>query len=209
MGNQYELLYATRLLTGLFFTSNAEFLCHFYVFAFFLLADRLSPDKPRDVKIDIEDGSVEDRRRRRVHSPSSPDKRRSATSRSTTEATIITDQEDAQSVIPLNTVFGVVTLPRVKLLASVGGLILETEIREINVAFSRKQETEKNGEGLSFSLLLCKIPLCKTLTMNFFVFIVFRTSEVVCDRTSRENKSGFERNVEVCHRVRKETCNLI
>ena len=108
----------------------------------------MSPDKPREVKIDIEDGSLEDRRRRRTHSPVSPDKRRSAASRSTTEATTITDQEDAQSVTPLRTVFGVVTLPRVKLLASIGGLILETEIREMSVSFSRKEETEKNCEGL-------------------------------------------------------------
>ncbi len=115
----------------------------------------MSPDKPREVKIDIEDGSTEDRRRRRVHSPTSPEKRRSAASRSTTEATTITDQEDAPSVIPLSIVFGVVTLPRVKLLASIGGLILETEIREMSVSFSRKEEAEKNCEGLRV-LIFCR-----------------------------------------------------
>ena len=69
-------------------------------------------------------------------------------SRSTTEATIITDQEDAQSVTPLCTVFGVVTLPRVKLLASIGGLVLETEFREMSVTLSRKEEAGKECEGL-------------------------------------------------------------
>ena len=113
----------------------------------------MSPDKLREVKIDIEDGLTEDRKRRRAHSPGSPEKRRSATSRSTTEATTITDLEDAPSVIPLSIVFGVVTLPRVKLLASIGGLILETEIREMSVSWSRKEEAEKNSEGLR--LLLC------------------------------------------------------
>lgn len=113
----------------------------------------MSPDKPREVKIDIEDGSTEDRRRRRTHSPTSPEKRRSAASRSTTEATTMTDQEDAPSVIPLSIVFGVVTLPRVKLLASIGGLILETEIREMSVSLSRKEEAEKNCEGLRVLLL--------------------------------------------------------
>ena len=108
----------------------------------------MSPDKLREIKIDVEDGPTEDRRRRRVHGPGSPEKRRSAASRSTTEATTITDQEDAPSVIPLSTVFGVVTLPRVKLLASIGGLILETEIREMSVSCSRKEEAEKNCEGL-------------------------------------------------------------
>ena len=68
---------------------------------------------------------------------------------STAEATV-TDQEDAQSVIPLCTVFGVVTLPRVKLLASMGGLVLETEIREMSVSFSRDEETTKEHEGLIF-----------------------------------------------------------
>ena len=53
----------------------------------------MSPDKPWEVKIDIEDGPTEDRRKRRAHSPGSPEKRRSAASRSTTEATTITDQE--------------------------------------------------------------------------------------------------------------------
>lgn len=112
----------------------------------------MSPDKPRDVKIDIEDGSVEDRKKRRAHSPVSLDKRRSMASRSTAEATV-TDQEDAQSVIPLCTVFGVVTLPRVKLLASIGGLVLETEIREMSVSFSRDEET-KGHEGLRFPFYL-------------------------------------------------------
>ena len=116
----------------------------------------MSPDKPREVKIDIEDGSTEDRRKRRTHSPTSPEKRRSAASRSTTEATTMTDQEDAPSVIPLSIVFGVVTLPRVKLLASIGGLILETEIREMSVSLSRKEEAEKNCEGLRVLLFLVK-----------------------------------------------------
>ncbi|XP_022799728.1 uncharacterized protein KIAA1109-like isoform X2 [Stylophora pistillata] len=110
-------------------------------------AGKLSPDKPCDVKIDIEDGPIEDGKRRRARSPGSPDKRRSAASRSTTEATTITDQEDAQSVIPLSTVFGVVTLPRVKLLASIGGLILETELREMSVSFCKKEKMEKSCEG--------------------------------------------------------------
>lgn len=114
----------------------------------------MSPDKPWEVKIDIEDGPTEDRRKRRVHSPGSPEKRRSAASRSTTEATTITDQEDVPSVIPLSIVFGVVTLPRVKLLASIGGLILETEIKEMSVSCSRKEEAEKNCEGLRFFYLL-------------------------------------------------------
>ena len=119
-----------------------------FFFEFSLLADKMSPDKPRDVKIDIEDGSTEDRRRRRAHSPGSPEKRRSAASRSTTETAIIAGQEDAPSVIPLSTVFGVVTLPRVKLLASIGGLILETELREMSVSFCRKEKVEKSCEGL-------------------------------------------------------------
>ena len=114
----------------------------------------MSPDKPWEVKIDIEDGVTEDRRRRRAHSLGSPEKRRSAASRSTTEATTITDQEDAPSVIPQSVVFGVVTLPRVKLLASIGGLILETEIREMSVSCSRKEEAEKNCEGVRFFYLL-------------------------------------------------------
>lgn len=115
-----------------------------------LLADKMSPDKPRDVKIDIEDGAIEDGKRRRARSSGSPEKRRSAASRSTTEATTITDQEDAQSVIPLSTMFGVVTLPRVKLLASIGGLILETELREISVSFCKKEKMEKRCEGQQF-----------------------------------------------------------
>lgn len=128
--------------------------CQFFkrICLFPLLADRMSPDKPWEVKIDIEDGATEDRRRRRAHSPGSPEKRRSAASRSTTEATTITDQEDAPSVIPQSIVFGVVTLPRVKLLASIGGLILETEIREMSVSCSRKEEAEKNCEGVRFFL---------------------------------------------------------
>ena len=125
-----------------------QFFTRVLLFCFFFPADRMSPDKLREIKIDIEDGSLEDRRRRRAHSPGSPEKRRSAASRSTTEATTITDQEDAPTVIPLSIVFGVVTLPRVKLLASIGGLILETEIREMSVSCSRKEETEKNCEGL-------------------------------------------------------------
>ena len=109
----------------------------------------MSPEKPRDVKIDIEDGLLEDRKRRRAQSPVSSDKRRSAASRSTTEATTTPEQGDAPTVIPLSTVFGVVTLPRVKLLASIGGLILETEIREMSASFSRKEETEKDHKGLT------------------------------------------------------------
>lgn len=116
----------------------------------------MSADKLREVKLDIEDGPTEDRRIRRAHSPGSPEKRRSAASRSTTEATTITDQEDAPSVIPLSIVFGVVTLPRVKLLASIGGLILETEIREMSVSCSRKEEAEKNSEGLRLLLCFCR-----------------------------------------------------
>ncbi|CAH3199305.1 unnamed protein product, partial [Porites evermanni] len=77
-------------------------------------AERLSPEKPRDVKIDIEDGLVEGRKRRRAQSPVSSDKRKSGASRSTTEATATPEQEDAPTVIPLSTVIGVVTLPRVK-----------------------------------------------------------------------------------------------
>ena len=114
----------------------------------------MSPDKPREVKIDVEDGVFEDRRRRRAHSPGGLDKRRSMASRSTTEATTITDQEDAPSVTPLYTVFGVVTLPRVKLLASIGGLVLETEIREMSVSLSRQEETGKGCEGLRLFFLL-------------------------------------------------------
>ncbi|XP_068720760.1 bridge-like lipid transfer protein family member 1 [Montipora capricornis] len=109
--------------------------------------ERGSPDKPREVIIDIEDGLVEDGKRRRGQSPSSIDKRRSMASRSTTEATTITDHEDAQSVVPLHTVFGVVTLPRVKFLASIGGLVLETEVREMSVSFSRNEEKEQGHQG--------------------------------------------------------------
>ena len=109
----------------------------------------MSPEKPRDVKIDIEDGLVEGRKRRRAQSPVSSDKRKSGASCSTTEATATPEQEDAPTVIPLSTVFGVVTLPRVKLLASIGGLILETEIREMSASFSRKEETEKDHKGLT------------------------------------------------------------
>ena len=119
-----------------------------------LLAERGSPERPREVIIDIEDGLVEDGSRRRVQSPTSVDKRRSTISRSTTEATNITDHEDAQNAVPLCTVFGVVTLPRVKLLASIGGLVLETEVREINVTFSRNEETEKGHQGLRLSLVV-------------------------------------------------------
>ena len=68
-------------------------------------------------------------------------------SRSTTEATTITDHEDAQSVVPLHTVFGVVTFPRVKFLASIGGLVLETEVREMSVSFSRNEEKEQGHQG--------------------------------------------------------------
>jgi len=138
---------------------------HWLLF-FFFLAERFSPEKPRDVKIDIEDGSIEDGRRRRAHSPAGSDKRKSAASRSTTEATTITDQEDAQSVLPLCTVFGVVILPRVKLLASIGGLILETEIRDMSVSLSRIEETDKEGEGLKLLFLFCKIT---SLSLSFFL----------------------------------------
>lgn len=127
---------------------------HLFIVWHFPLAERLSPDKPREVKIDIEDGVSEDRRRRRAHSPGGLDKRRSMASRSTTEATTITDQEDAQSVTPLCTMFGVVTLPRVKLLASIGGLVLETEVREMSVSLSRQEETGKECEGLRLFLLI-------------------------------------------------------
>lgn len=129
---------------------------HWLLF-FFFLAERFSPEKPRDAKIDIEDGSIEDGRRRRAHSPAGSEKRKSAASRSTTEATTITDQEDAQSVLPLSTVFGVVTLPRVKLLASIGGLVLETEIRDMSVSLSRIEENDKESEGLKLLFLFCKI----------------------------------------------------
>ena len=105
----------------------------------------MSPDKLRDVKIDIEDGLVEDRVRSGVHSATSLDKRRSMASRSTAEAAI--DQEDALCVEPLSTVFGVVTLPKIKLLASIGGLVLETEVREMNVSVSRKEQSGVHGDG--------------------------------------------------------------
>ena len=142
----------------------------------------MSPDKPREVKIDIEDGPTEDRRRRRVHSPSSPEKRRSATSRSTTEATTITDQEDAPSLIPLSIVFGVVTLPRVKLLASIGGLILETEIREMSVSCSRKEEAEKNCEGLNYFFIFCR-PNCRV--------VVGKRSTVLANACEKESGPRF------------------
>ena len=66
-----------------------------------VLAERSSPDKPREVVIDVEDGLVEDGKRRRTQSPVGVDKRRSMASRSTTEATTITDHEDTHSVVPL------------------------------------------------------------------------------------------------------------
>lgn len=57
-------------------------------------------------------------------------------------------------MILLFIVFGVVMLLRVKLLVSIGGFIFEMEIKEMSVFCFRKEEVEKNCEGLNFFYFL-------------------------------------------------------
>lgn len=57
-------------------------------------------------------------------------------------------------MILLFIVFGVVMLLRVKLLVSIGGFIFEMEIKEMSVFCFRKEEVEKNCEGLKFFYFL-------------------------------------------------------
>lgn len=102
-------------------------------FILFILVDIPSPDQLKEVKIDIEDGP-----------DLPPDKRRSVVSRSTWESKI---QEPNFVVVPTYIVMGVVTFPRARLLAAIGDLLLETEIRDVSLALTRKEEKDNNETG--------------------------------------------------------------
>ena len=102
-----------------------------------IVVDRPSPEKvKREVKIDIEDGGSESQRR-------ISDKRKSTASHSTTGSKSQDNQEDELEVTPMVTVFGVVSLTKVRLLASVGELQLETEIKDLSLSASRKEEENR------------------------------------------------------------------
>ncbi|XP_048589365.1 transmembrane protein KIAA1109 homolog isoform X3 [Nematostella vectensis] len=95
-------------------------------------AERISPEKPCDVRIDIEDGP-----RRRPSGPASQSTRQSD----------ISHRDWHELTLPDYTLSGVVTLPRTRLLAMIGGLVLETEIKDVNSSVTRRGEMDGPSFG--------------------------------------------------------------
>jgi hypothetical protein len=115
-----------------------------------IAVDIPSPDQVKEVKIDIEDGPSSNYPGSDAQSAN--DQRRSVISRSTWESKG-RDQEDNFVIVPTYVVLGVVTFPRARLLAAVGDLVLETEIRDVSFAITRKEEKDNNGSGLCLFVL--------------------------------------------------------
>ena len=95
----------------------------------------------------MEDGNRLSQMREGHHKQNSLDQRRSVASYSTRESKS-TEQEDSTFLPPSVSIFGVVSLPKTRFLATIGGLVLETEIKDIGVSISHKEEKVAGSDGV-------------------------------------------------------------
>ena len=94
----------------------------------------------KEVKIDMEDGN-------RLSQPRDGlNKQSSVASYSTRES--CTEQEAIPFLPPAVSIYGIVSLPKTRFLATIGGLVLDTQIKDIGVSISHQEEKVLGTDGV-------------------------------------------------------------